>query len=50
MGNDKAPLIATDPYKAGWRADYYYGRLAQMNGEKYDDRTLTELWGSVGFN
>ncbi|WP_010495043.1 hypothetical protein [Paenibacillus elgii] len=38
----KYELSRAEAYKAGWRAGYYYGRLAQLNGEPYDERTLVE--------
>lgn len=32
----------TESYRAGYEAGYYYGRLAEMNGEGYDSRTPLE--------
>jgi len=29
----------TESYRAGYEAGYYYGRMAEMNGEAYDSRT-----------
>lgn len=42
----KYELSRAEAYKAGWRAGYYYGRLAQMNGAPYDERTLVERAGA----